>query len=128
MTFECQCGGGNPTPNITDYAQTLDSLKCDDWRAQCTTAHPNDLAGQTFCQSFICGTKNATAEFVNNGGSASSSASAAVSSATGSVASAASSAAASATSAAAATAIKMGKEYGTAAMGVGMLALFGLAL
>jgi len=126
LTFDCECLTGT-TPNISDYAQTLPSLECDAWVAQCTAAHPNDLSGQTFCQSFICGKKNASA----SGSSASSPSSSSLSTAAGSSAtgsSTTSSTASATASKAAAAAIKAGREYGTGAVAVGMLALFGLAL
>merc|ERR1711977_746499 len=98
LTYECECGGGATTPNVTDFAQTLPSLQCDEWRAQCTAARPNGLAGQTFCQSFICGTRNATEFFQSSGGSSATSGSATESGAS----STASESAAAATSSAAA--------------------------
>merc|ERR1711981_199331 len=112
LTYECECGGGATTPNVTDFAQTLPSLQCDEWRAQCTAARPNDLAGQTFCQSFICGTRNATEFFQSSGGASST----------------ASESAAAATSSAAAVALKVAGEYGVAVVGLGMAAVFGFAL
>jgi hypothetical protein len=59
------------SPNVTDYSQTLPALECQEWISQCIAAHPNDLAGQTACQSWVCGHKNATA--VQSAGSAASS-------------------------------------------------------
>lgn len=129
LTYTCTCASGN-TPNVSDYAQTLPSLMCDEWRGQCTANSPNDLAGQTFCQSFICGSRNASAELSSSGGSsgsASSSAASSGASATESSASSTGSTAASSSSAAA-VALQVGKEYGTAGMAVVLLGIFGLAL
>ncbi|KAF2405432.1 hypothetical protein EJ06DRAFT_502645 [Trichodelitschia bisporula] len=124
LTFTCTCLTGN-TPNISDYAQTLPSLECDNWVAQCTAAHPNDLAGQTFCQSFLCGRKNATAGI--KGPSGTSSASASGSSATGS-SSGTSSPSASASAKSAAAVMRVGKEWGVVGVCVLLGGLFGVAL
>jgi hypothetical protein len=70
LTYDCSCIGGN-TPNISNYAQTLPSLECSEWKGQCTSAHPNDLAGQTFCQSFVCGSLIASAQAASSSSSAS---------------------------------------------------------
>jgi hypothetical protein len=131
LSYSCSCQGGN-TPNISDYQQTLPSLECESWVGQCTKAHPNDLNGQTFCQSFVCGKKNASA--VGAGASSSSSSSSAGPSATSSgsasAASSASSTAATAASSskAAAAALRVAKDYGSAGFALGVLALFGFAL
>ncbi|TID27501.1 hypothetical protein E2P81_ATG00257 [Venturia nashicola] len=125
LTYNCTCLNG-PTGNISDYAQTLPSLECDNWKGQCTAAHPNDLAGQTFCQSFTCGQKNASA----TGSKASASASSAKSTATptsGGAGTATNSAPAS-TSSAAAAALKVAQEFGAAGFAFGLFAVFGLAL
>jgi hypothetical protein len=106
--------------------QTLPSLECDEWKSQCTLAHPNDLAGQNFCQGFTCGKKNASAG-INAPGGSSSSASA---TSGGSTASATESGGAAATSSksAAANVVLVGREYGTGFVLLGLTALFGLAL
>merc|ERR1711977_664828 len=106
LTYECECGGGATTPNVTDFAQTLPSLQCDEWRAQCTAARPNDLAGQTFCQSSGGSSSSGGA----SGGSSATSGSATESGAS----STASESAAAATSSAAAVALKVAGEYGVA--------------
>jgi len=126
LTFSCVCQSGT-TPNISDYGQTLPSLECDEWKGQCVNAHPNNLAGQTFCLSFTCGDKNAS----NSGLGPSSGGGAGGSAATSTAASSSSSTSATSTSsssAAAATMIQLGREYGTGAMLVGVMAIFGLAL
>ncbi|KAE9971342.1 hypothetical protein BLS_004478 [Venturia inaequalis] len=125
LTYNCTCLSG-PTGNISDYAQTLPSLECDNWKGQCTAAHPNDLAGQTFCQSFVCGTKNATA--LGSTSSASASSSHATASATSSGSGTATSSTAASTSSAAAAALKVAQEFGAAGFAFGLFALFGLAL
>jgi len=129
LTYSCTCQTGN-TPNISSYMQTLPSLECDEWKTQCTAAHPNDLAGQTFCQSFTCGMKNgsALAAAASSAASASSgSGAASTGSATSGGASSTSSSAAT-TSSAAAAALRVAKTYGTGAVAAGLFALFGLAL
>ncbi|KAF2433285.1 hypothetical protein EJ08DRAFT_731634 [Tothia fuscella] len=125
LTYNCQCLN-NPTGNISDYAQTLPSLQCDEWKGQCVQSHPNDLAGQTFCQSFTCGKKNATALVGGSRGGSSSSSAAAASS--GASSTATSSGGAASTSKSAAMVLRVGREYGTGAVAVGLLAIFGLAL
>jgi len=127
LTYTCTCLTG-PTGNISDYAQTLPSLECDNWKGQCTAAHPNDLAGQTFCQSFVCGSKNATA-LVSSSSSSSASSGTASSTATATGSGTATGTAASTTSSkAAAAAVKVAKEFGTAGVAFGLFAVFGLAL
>jgi hypothetical protein len=116
LTFSCECLKGT-TPNITDYAQTLPSLECDEWKAQCTAAHPNDLSGQNFCQSFVCGKKNATSQAASASSSASSAAGSGGSSATSG-----GSAAATSSKAAAGTMVRV--EYGAGMLGLAFLALF----
>lgn len=118
------------TPNISDYGQTLPSLMCEEWVRQCVAAHPNDLDGQSFCHSFVCGSKNASALVSSTSSSASSSAtgsgSSASSSGSGSGSAATTSAAPS--SSGAAIALGVGKEYGTGVVGALLFGLFGLAL
>ncbi|QDS67613.1 hypothetical protein FKW77_004150 [Venturia effusa] len=125
LTYNCTCLSG-PTGNISDYAQTLPSLECDNWKGQCTAAHPNDLAGQTFCQSFTCGTRNASASSSSSTASASSSQTTASPTSSGSGTS--TSPAAASTSSAAAAAIKVAQEFGAAGFAFGLFAIFGLAL
>jgi hypothetical protein len=130
LTFRCECLKG-ADPNITDYAQTLPALECDEWKTQCIHSHPDDQEGQSFCSSFICGQTNATMYAANLTANASASASASASAAmtTGAAASSTVESSPSSTaSQAAAAVLRVGKEYGTGALGVGLLALFGLAL
>jgi len=127
LTYSCTCLSGT-TPNISSYGQTLPSLQCESWIGQCTAAHPNDLSGQTFCQSFQCGMKNASAVGAA-ASSASSSAGTASSTASGSSTGTASGASASSTtSKAAAAAFTAARDYGTGAVAMGLFAAFGLAL
>jgi len=125
LTFDCKCLTGN-TPNISDYAQTLPSLMCDSWKAQCTAAHPNDLSGQTFCQSFTCGSKNASAQAASASSSASGSRAASTSGSSSGTATGSSPS--STSSKAAAAALSVARDYGTGAIAMGLLAMFGLAL
>jgi hypothetical protein len=126
LTFSCSCLDGN-TPNISSYGQTLPSLECDAWKTQCVAAHPNDLNGQNFCLSFVCGSKNASAV----GAGAMTTSSAASTTATGGSSSTGAQNVATPSNTGAAAhlaALKVGREVGTAGVAVGVLALFGLAL
>lgn len=138
MTYTCTCANGN-TPNISDYQDTLPFYICSRWRDDCTAAHPNDLSGQTACQSVTCGTKNATAGASSTtpsgsesdssaSASASSSASATASSSSGSESSASASSDAAQSSETGNAAAAIGMNYGTGILMGGMLAVFGLAL
>ncbi|KAF2669668.1 hypothetical protein BT63DRAFT_425348 [Microthyrium microscopicum] len=129
LTYSCSCSSGS-APNISDYSQTLPSLECDAWKSQCVASHPNDLAGQNFCLSFVCGSKNASAVGAGAGtnpagGSSSSPSSSASGSST---ASSTSSAPSSSSSKSAATILAAGREYGLAAVVVGLTSLFAFAL
>jgi len=127
LEYNCTCLTGT-TPNISAYGETLPSLECESWVGQCTAAHPNDLAGQTFCQSFVCGSLNASAV----GAGASSSSSAVGGSSTASnTASSTSGSATAATSKAAAPAGPVyygGREIGTVFIITVLAAVFGFAL
>jgi len=113
------------TPNISDYAQTLPSLECDEWKRQCIAAHPNDLSGQNFCLSFNCGSRNATKEGAGAGSTPGSSPTSGSSSTPSS--STTSSPSSSATSNAAAL-LKAGHDFGTAGILLSFLGLFAYAL
>ncbi|GAB7349553.1 hypothetical protein MBLNU459_g0251t2 [Dothideomycetes sp. NU459] len=135
LTYVCTCQSGS-TPNISDYTQTLPFYVCEQWRTDCTADHPNDLDGQTACQSLVCGSKNASESSTSSSSSsaaASTTSSAASSSATGgspstTSAASATSATAAATSKSAAMAMNLAQSYGTGVLGAGLLALFGLVL
>ena len=86
-------------------------------------AHPNDLPGLNFCHSFVCGSKNASADGAGATTTSSvASTAAATNTATSSVASA------SHTGSATRMLVNVGKDAGTGAIAVGLMALFGLAL
>lgn len=144
------CSSGNQ-PNISDYDQTLPSLVCGQWVADCVNAHPNDLDGQTACLSVVCGSRNASsgistsstmmtsasATASSSGGSggaggaqqtASSSSGSGSGSGSGSSTASGSSGAASATSSSAAYALNLASNYGTGILAAGILGAFGLAL
>jgi len=96
---------------------------------QCTAAHPNDLAGQTFCQSFVCGSLNASA--VGAGASSSASAAGGSSTASSTASSTSGSATAATSSKAAAPAGPVyyaGREIGTVVIITVLAAVFGFAL
>jgi len=122
LEYTCTCASG-ATPNISDYGQTLPSLECDNWKGQCVNASANNLAGQNFCLSFICGSKNASASSAPGtttgagGASATTSGSASGTSQT-----------ATTTSKGAAAVIRAGQDYGTGALLLGVFAMFGFAL
>lgn len=148
LDWTCTCANGNQ-PNISNYADTIPAYVCGRWREYCTADHPNDLEGQTACQSVTCGDRNASAgasgsSSSGGGSSASSSASSPSSTASsssgggsgsssggdssesGSPSGSASGAAASQTGDNAAVAV--GMNYGTGLLMGGMFAVFGLAL
>ncbi|KAK3677601.1 hypothetical protein LTR78_002451 [Recurvomyces mirabilis] len=149
LNYTCTCSGGS-SPNISDYTQTVPFFVCEQWKANCADAHPNDLQGLAGCHSVVCGAKNASAAGGSSGSSSASSGSASATgsstgsatgaagsaSATGSAAaSAASSGAASATSSAAAAsssaasaAVGLAMQYSSGILAAAMLAVFGLAL
>lgn len=143
LNYTCTCtgtGSGN-TPNFTDYMGTVPFFECEQWIGDCTAAHPNDLTGQTACQSVKCGTKNASEAATTSSASSSSASatgsstsSAAASSATGaaggssSTASSTSSSASASTSSSAAKALSMAKEYSAGVLLAGAFAVFGFAL
>ncbi|KAF1355276.1 hypothetical protein BDV97DRAFT_418969 [Delphinella strobiligena] len=141
LNYTCTCSSGT-TPNISSYEQTLPFYICQQWVGDCVLGHPNDLDGQTACQSVICGSGNAsTAQSSSSASSSASSTSSAAASSSSAAASTTSAAAASsgtgsatasssaaATSKAAAAALSVAKTYGTGALAAGMLAVFGLAL
>lgn len=127
--YNCTCANG-PTPNISDYTQTLPSLVCAEWIADCVDAHPNDQSGIAGCRSLVCGSKNVTGPTVSSS-SASSSATTTTSSSAASSSAASTSTTTSATAAASSTGaavINVAKDYGTGILATGLLALFGLAL
>lgn len=149
MTYNCVCSSGNQ-PNISDYDQTLPSLVCGQWVADCVNAHPNDLDGQTACLSVVCGSRNASSGISTSSSSMMTSASATASSSggsggaggaqqtassssgsgsgSGSSTASGSSGAASATSSSAAYALNLASNYGTGILAAGILGAFGLAL
>ena len=129
LTYQCVCADGSH-PNISDFDQTLPSFICAQWVIDCTAAHPNDLSGQTACQSVKCGMRNASAVPQSGpGGSQSSAAPSSSASATGGGGSKTSSgSASSATNTGAAAALGVGKSYGTGILAVAFAAVFGLAL
>lgn len=144
LTYSCVCSDGS-TPNISDYAQTLPSLVCQQWVINCVASHPNDLNGQAGCHSVTCGMKNASATNNAAGGASGSSASGSASAASGSASQTATGSSAAASGSASATASSSGSassssssgsaavmnvamNYGTGILAGGMLAVFGLAL
>lgn len=58
LTYACACSSG-PTPNVTDYGQTLPSLMCLQWKLQCLSQSPT--GSQDNCRAATCGMKNASA-------------------------------------------------------------------
>ncbi|GAB7340589.1 hypothetical protein MBLNU457_7000t1 [Dothideomycetes sp. NU457] len=144
LTYNCTCSGGVTTPNITNYQGTLPFFICQRWIGDCTAAHPNDLAGQTACQSVQCGMANASEAQVSMSSSSSSASATQSSSATGTAAGGAAGAAttsggssatgsstassASASSSRSAAVANVAKDYGFGVLAAGMLAAFGLAL
>jgi len=122
LQFSCLCESGQ-TPNVSDYGQTLPSLECEEWVSQCVTAHPNDLPGLTFCRSFMCGSQNAS-----SAGAGATTTSSVASTAASTNSASSSVASASHTGAATKMLVNVGKEAGTGAIAVGLMALFGLAL
>ncbi|KAK5681529.1 hypothetical protein LTS10_006061 [Elasticomyces elasticus] len=154
LNYTCTCTNGQQ-PNITNYDQTIPAFVCAQWKGACTAAHPDDLVGQTACQSVTCGSANASDASSSSSSSASgsmtasstasstggavvggaSSASSGAASATSAAASGASSAASSATSSAAASssssaamALNVAMNYGTGILATVGIAFFGLAL
>ncbi|KAK4500295.1 hypothetical protein PRZ48_008484 [Zasmidium cellare] len=131
LTYQCVCTDGS-NPNITDYDQTIPSFICEQWKANCVDAHPNDLDGQTGCQSVTCGSRNASSNLAATTSSAATTSATATSSSsaesTSASGTASSSASASATTSSAAMAIHVAEQYGTGIVAGGLLALFGLVL
>jgi len=116
LTYTCTCASG-PTPNVSDYQQTLPSLECDEWKSECVNASTN-LATNNFCLSFVCGNKTADA-----GITPTSSSSVSPSNAPTSTASPAATA-----SHSAAMALRAGRDYGTGMLALGLVSLFALLL
>ena len=128
LEWNCVCTDGS-SPNISDYANTMPFYICEEWRSQCTAAHPDDLEGQMECQSVICGSKNASAlasssddEDEDEDEDSSSSTSSDSSTATSS------SDAETASETGAAIALSLAHNYGTATLVVALMATFGLVL
>jgi len=95
---------------------------CDEWKRQCIQAHPNDLAGQNFCLSFTCGSRNATAVGAGAGSTGGSPAS-------GSASRSASTSTPSASSTPnAASMLAVGREYGTGVVLLTLSGFFAFAL
>ncbi|KAF2863577.1 hypothetical protein K470DRAFT_280183 [Piedraia hortae CBS 480.64] len=141
LVWQCTCTDGSK-PNISDYGQTVPSLVCERARDDCVAAHPNDLAGQTKCQSVKCGKRNATSSDDSSSSSASATGSKTASSTadatesangasktSGRASSASSSgASSSAQSTNAAIALSAGQNYGMALIMGGLALAFGFAL
>ncbi|GAB7359441.1 hypothetical protein MBLNU230_g6089t1 [Neophaeotheca triangularis] len=75
LEFECECQNGNQ-PNITDFDATMPSYICQEWRSLCVEDHPDDLEGQSGCESITCGDR-AVAELSEGDNSAATTSSAA---------------------------------------------------
>ena len=139
LTYTCECSNG-PTPNMTLYGQTLPSLECDAWIAQCvndTIGAADSASEQDRCHAVKCGNKTAPGQAATggNGGGGSSGSSASGSggammttSAKKGGSSKTASASAAASSSAAAIALQLGEHYGAGLFAAGGIALFGLAL
>jgi len=123
LVYACECSSGG-TANISDYGQTLPSLECDEWKKQCVAQAADNLAGQNFCLQFKCGSQNAT----QVGAGASTGASSPSSTSGGNTASSTSGTTSSTSSGAAVAIAKVGRDYGSGALLVGVLAVFGFAL
>jgi len=123
LSYACECTSGG-TANISDYSQTLPSLECDEWVKQCVAQAPDNKVGQDFCHSFKCGSQNAS----QVGAGASSGASSPSSTSGGNTASSTSGTTGSTSSGAAVALTKVGRDYGSGALLVGVLAVFGFAL
>jgi len=138
LTYSCLCTNGS-SPDLQDYINTLPDYICEAAFAQCIAAHPNDLAGQTACNTDIkvhCGfldLANFTAAPSSSSAAPSTSSSAASSTAapaatTGSSTGSATAASASATKSGAAVALSVGQSYGAGALAAGAIAAFGYLL
>lgn len=118
-------------PNITAYEQTLPFFECLQYRVECVAA-TNDATAQIACNNIQCGTSGDPARVFSSltaaMASPTSSAAASSSMSTSAVATSAAPAAASSTSHAAAPAMTMNAGFGTGALAVGAVALFGLGL
>jgi len=121
LTYSCTCASGT-TPNISDYGQTLPSLECDQWKAACVNNSANDLAGQNFCLSFNCGSKNASAGMGSSSPGHFSTTGSPSPSQTGG------SSSPSPSTSHAAAALAAASEYGNGFVAAGLIALFGFAL
>ncbi|KAF2456677.1 hypothetical protein BDY21DRAFT_345779 [Lineolata rhizophorae] len=129
LTFVCECADGS-NPNITDFAQTLPSLICDEWFEQCIDQNTGNAQGQEVCMSVVCGQRDPAD--VDEGESSATASGAATATATASASSSATDeaastteAAASATSSDAAVALHIAQNYGSGVLAAGLFALFG---
>jgi hypothetical protein len=120
LTYTCTCASG-PTPNVSDYQQTLPALECDEWVKECV-AGSMSLATNNFCLSHVCGNKTAAA------GSAASSTPSSSAGAENTATATATGGAESTATHSAAMALRAGRDYGTGALALGLVSLFALLL
>ncbi|KAK5952668.1 hypothetical protein OHC33_006260 [Knufia fluminis] len=127
LTYNCVCPNGT-VPDSSAYTQTLPFYICQETYIQCINNNPNDAQGQAACkEQQQCGTRNATAEALQQTGSASSSTASSTGSATSS-ASGTGSAASSAASATESAAQAPMTTYATGAFAAVLMAAFKLML
>ncbi|KAI9644950.1 hypothetical protein NHQ30_006985 [Ciborinia camelliae] len=127
LDYNCTCSNGT-APGLQYYTETMPTFICQTIFENCITAGENDAAAQKLCteaKDKNCGTlspDNYTAASTSSVSSSTAS-STATSSATATSASASA-----ATSKAAASALNIGREYGTGILAAGVAGVFGLLL
>ncbi|KAJ8058337.1 hypothetical protein OCU04_012529 [Sclerotinia nivalis] len=129
LNFSCTCTSNSSAPGLQYYTQTLPTYICEQVYANCIAAGENDAAAQRLCtQNEVsnCGHLNPDDYTPAAASSSSSSASATATSTSTTTATTASASAAASTGAA--SALNIGREYGTGILAAGIAGVFGLIL
>ncbi|CAD6447144.1 a18eb855-566b-44d7-9f5d-3c0649a5f8de-CDS [Sclerotinia trifoliorum] len=131
LNYTCTCTSNSSTPGLQYYTQTLPTYICEQVFSNCIAAGENDAAAQKLCsqnEATNCGHLDPD-KYVPAAASSSSSSASATATRTSTTAASATSASASATaSTGAASALNIGREYGTGILAAGIAGVFGLVL
>ncbi|KAF7868620.1 hypothetical protein EAF04_005151 [Stromatinia cepivora] len=131
LNFSCTCTSNSSAPGLQYYTQTLPTYICEQIYANCIAAGENDAAAQRLCKDnevSNCGHLNPDDYTPAAASSSSSSATATATSTSTSTSTATTASASAATSKAAASALNIGREYGTGILAAGVAGVFGLML
>lgn len=131
LTFNCTCTPPITIANVSDVAGMLPALVCNIWKNQCLAQYPNDAEGQAGCNSVICGSSSANraqSAQTSSVSSASASASQSATDSPSSTGTAEPSASSTADTDSGAAALAIGNQYGSGALVVALLGMFGLVL